>query len=81
MERDWVSACMDNWICQLQGGEAATGKGRTTWKEWQECIADDTRQMNLRKEDFRSQRLWRSCVLRNRQTRASVVTNVRTFKW
>ena len=40
-EGDWVSACRVMSIA----GEKGRGRGRKTWKE---CIADDTRKMNLR---------------------------------
>ena len=66
-ERAWVSACIDISVA----GEIERGKGRKTWKKWQECIADDTRKINLRKEDAQERGLWWSDVLRNRPTRAS----------
>ena len=60
-------------ICQLL--EQGRGRSRKTWKE---CVVDDMRKMNLKREDAQDRGLWRSGILGNRPTRASAET--RTLK-
>jgi len=70
-EDDWVSACRDLSVA----GEKGRGRRRTTWKE---CVADDMRKMELRREDAQDRVLWKNSILGNRPTRASAET--RTLK-
>ena len=70
-EDDWVSACRDLSVA----GEKGRGRGRKTWKE---CVADDMRKMELRREDAQDRVLWKNSILGNRPTRASAET--RTLK-
>jgi len=70
-EDDWISACRDLSVA----GEKRRGRRRTTWKE---CVADDMRKMELRREDAQDRVLWKNSILGNRPTRASAET--RTLK-
>jgi hypothetical protein len=70
-ECDWVSACRDLSVAGAKG----RGRSRKTWKE---CVVDDMRKMNLKREDAQDRGLWRSGILGNRPTRASAET--RTLK-
>ena len=55
-EGDWVSACRDM-IDMIVAGERGRGRGRKTWKE---CVADDMRKIELRREDAQDRDVWRS---------------------
>ena len=70
-EGDWVSACRDMSVV----GKRGRGRGRKTWNE---CIVDDMKKMELRREDAQDRGLWRSGILGRRPTRASAET--RTLK-
>jgi hypothetical protein len=70
-EDDWVSACRDLSAAGVKG----RGRGRKTWKE---CVADDMRKMELRKEDAQDEVLWKNGILGNPPNRASAET--RTLK-
>ena len=70
-EGDWFSASRHMSVATV-AEERGRGRGGKTWKEW---LADDTRDMNLRKED---RGLWRSGISGNRPGRARAET--RTIK-
>jgi len=61
---DWVSGCRN---LKVEGARGR-GRGRKTWKE---CVADDMRRLNLKREDAQDRALWRTVSLGNRPTRAS----------
>jgi ribosome biogenesis SPOUT family RNA methylase Rps3 len=56
----------------LVAGEKGRGRGRKTCKE---CVADDMRKMEMRKEDAEDRVLWKNGILGNCPTRA------RAEKW
>ena len=64
---DRVSACRN----LVVAGKKGRDRGRKTWKE---CVADDIRKLNLRKEDAQDRNIWRSDILGNRPIRASAET-------
>jgi len=53
-------------------GKGCAGRGR---KAWRECVEEDIRRLLLKREDAEDRVGWRSGVLVDRLTRASVDTN------
>src|SRR5260221_8246293 len=49
---DWVAACRD----MVVEGEKGRGRGRKTWHE---CVVEDMRKLELRKEDAQNRVTWR----------------------
>jgi hypothetical protein len=50
---------------------AERGRGRHG-KTWEECMADDMKQLRLRQEDAQDCAIWRNGMLGNHPTHASV---------
>ena len=48
-------------------GQSGRGRKRKTWKE---CITEDIKKLNLRREGAQDRGLWRNDILGNRPTRA-----------
>jgi hypothetical protein len=68
---DWVSKCRDLVV------EGARGVGRGK-KKWFECVANDMRDLGLKRGDAMDRAVWRGGILGNRPTRACAET--RTLK-
>jgi hypothetical protein len=64
---DWVSKCREVVVVGARG----RGRGRKTWME---CVEEDMRRLQLRREDAMDREVWRWGIMGNRPTRASVET-------
>ena len=58
---DWVSACRE---LQVEGTRPR-GRPRMTWNE---CVANDMKELGLRKEDAQDRTRWRGLISGNRPT-------------
>jgi hypothetical protein len=61
---DWVSACRG---MNVEGGR---GRGRSR-KTWRECVNEDMKALNVKREDVHDRVTWRRTILGGRLTRAS----------
>ena len=62
---DWVSACRNIKV----GGSVGRGRSRKTWEE---VIKGDLEAYGLDRKDAKNRDLWRSSIVWNRPTRASM---------
>ena len=61
---DWVSKCRDLVVI----GDRGRGRGRKTWMQ---CVEEDMRKLNVKREDAQNRDVWRRGIMGNRPTRAS----------